>query len=702
MNPIYWFWLLIFPPQLKNMQRLLSENQERIYLHLDKSDCIAGDTVWYKAYVTADRLPYVPSTVYYVDLFTEAGKLLRDDKCILIDGVGVGQIKLPDTLKSGNYFIRAHTYYQYMHDSTTSLYTPIVVYNAASYQNIRHYAYQRPRTDTIDQYDRGVHLFTTPLDSGIECNITASYPFNRWDRQLTLELKAGKQAPTEIPITITREHPRQHVHVLLHGVYGNMYLKLTDQRSILSQEVINVPYESPDSVTIHYDTLSTAAQGRNVWHVTIKDTSLVNVSVSVTDADKVQPQAVNILDAASALDTVKWAEPSRLFASDCQYLELNGIASTEKGGPLKVREVSAIIGQDSSNDMAISFPIHGDGSYSYKDFIFIDSFHIDFQRNNHKWNMDDVKLRIVNKQVPVFTRPKYFELADSLTYKEDTSVIFREDSIYHQPKGFNQMHELKTIVIKVNKYKAWDDWRHKLNDKYCPGTMITPWFFDLVHEDVDQYATTIVEYLSRNCSGFTYDIAAPIPSPKIMGNYAYIFINGQQVQNWQLMTSQLKDVAFIKVDNDYWGPVDTFEKTFQEMIDANKSNMQKQIEAARDPSPPKPKGSSSPPLMKLTGSSGPDGHYAAIMIYTRHPEDWKFRPSNMHELQLPGYAKILHFNPGGDKRWTMLWVPGVQQNDFTIRFANNGYTKHFRVTIEGIDQKGDFIHYEEVIPAQHD
>lgn len=701
MNSFFWLWLSFFIPQFNQVQQILSTNQERVYLHLDKNDCIAGDTLWYKAYVTADRMPYAPSTVYYVDLFNDSGRLLRDDKCILIDGVGEGQIKLPDTLKTNNYWIQAYTTLQYKHDSATIFKAPIVAYNPENYQKIPHYSFWDPYADTVDDYDRGINLYSNLLDSGIECNINASFPFNRWDRDLTLELKAGKQPTKNVVIKISKDHPRLHIRIDLSGVFGNLHIRLLDQDKLLSQEQINIPYWNSDSVTIRYDSLNTNPHGDNLWSVIVHDSSACNLSVSITDADRVSKQPINILNMANMMDTVKAVDPNRLFAVDDHYLELNGYARNQKGDPFKASSLAAIIGQDSSRSV-VTIPLRADGYYSYKNFIYLDSFHIDFQRNNHKWNEGDVKLQFLGHSIPGFRIPDYFKKEDSIE-REDTSVIFETEPPARRA-GFNSMKQLKTIVIK----ESYRDHIMKLNNKYCQGTEIAPYNFDLVHEP-DPYVYDIMGWMRKNVPGFHYNLGLD-PSPGVYGisSPLMFFIDGERVRWQDFDRLSLVEIAYVKCIPDFQGEDDPFQDALDSQANHSMHPMFFEDATSMAPTPiPSFQGKAPPPsdiskvMSSMATSKGPDLTHFAVFMYSRHREDWWLAPTNLNQVILPGFAKILHFNPNGDKRWTLYWNPH-QENKFKIHFTNNMYTKHFRITIEGIDQKGDFIHYDKVIPEEHE
>jgi TonB-dependent SusC/RagA subfamily outer membrane receptor len=97
------------------MEKLNSFNadhpQEKVHLHLDKPYYAIGDNIWLKAYVTdaaSGKLTDISSSVY-VELINENDSVTKQLKLPLTSGLGFGDFKLTDTLKEGNYRIRAYT-----------------------------------------------------------------------------------------------------------------------------------------------------------------------------------------------------------------------------------------------------------------------------------------------------------------------------------------------------------------------------------------------------------------------------------------------------------------------------------------------------------------------------------------------------------------------------------------------------------------
>jgi hypothetical protein len=95
----------------KTFSSMNQELQEKLYLHLDRTFYVAGETVWFKAYCLDGynhRLLNV-SKVAYIEIIDNTNKPLVQAMISLKDGVGEGYLKLPFSLNTGNYIARAYT-----------------------------------------------------------------------------------------------------------------------------------------------------------------------------------------------------------------------------------------------------------------------------------------------------------------------------------------------------------------------------------------------------------------------------------------------------------------------------------------------------------------------------------------------------------------------------------------------------------------
>lgn len=106
--------------------------EEKIYLWFNKTAYLAGETVWFKAYVFSGYdLSFISSSLF-VELYDAEKKLISTRLFPIISGVSDGSIDIDNKLNEGVYFIRAYTTWMLNFDSHFQCLRPLVVYNSAS------------------------------------------------------------------------------------------------------------------------------------------------------------------------------------------------------------------------------------------------------------------------------------------------------------------------------------------------------------------------------------------------------------------------------------------------------------------------------------------------------------------------------------------------------------------------------------------
>ena len=92
--------------------------QEKIYLHLDKNYYNAGETIWFKAYLTTDNLTTSLSKTVYAELIDAKGSILQKKIMPVYESGAASNFDLPDTLPNTLLYIRAYTSWMLNFDST--------------------------------------------------------------------------------------------------------------------------------------------------------------------------------------------------------------------------------------------------------------------------------------------------------------------------------------------------------------------------------------------------------------------------------------------------------------------------------------------------------------------------------------------------------------------------------------------------------
>lgn len=82
---------------------------EKIYIHYDKEYYVAGETIWFKAYLYSDGKPGAEANNLYLQFTDSKGQIISNKKFPVLGAVAKGSIDIPDSLPQGNYYVRALT-----------------------------------------------------------------------------------------------------------------------------------------------------------------------------------------------------------------------------------------------------------------------------------------------------------------------------------------------------------------------------------------------------------------------------------------------------------------------------------------------------------------------------------------------------------------------------------------------------------------
>ena len=100
---------------------------ENIYIHFDKPYYAAGDTIYFKTYVTLNELhkPTPLSEVVHVDLVTPQNRIINSIRLKLKQGMAFADFELPDSLPAGIYRIRAYTRWM-LNEGSVSFFNQVI------------------------------------------------------------------------------------------------------------------------------------------------------------------------------------------------------------------------------------------------------------------------------------------------------------------------------------------------------------------------------------------------------------------------------------------------------------------------------------------------------------------------------------------------------------------------------------------------
>jgi hypothetical protein len=131
---IYIFLIFPFVIKAQTPESLLDKIQidytpEKIYIHYDKSNYVAGETIWFKAYLMDGFVPSKKSTIISVELLNELD-IIIDKKNLSINGsAAIGQFETDKLLPNGNYTVRAFTRNLMNFGTDKFYYNTIQIYN---------------------------------------------------------------------------------------------------------------------------------------------------------------------------------------------------------------------------------------------------------------------------------------------------------------------------------------------------------------------------------------------------------------------------------------------------------------------------------------------------------------------------------------------------------------------------------------------
>lgn len=100
---------------------------EKVYVQTDKTVYAGGETVWFKAYITADHLAAPLCKTLYAELINDKGNVLQRRMLPIVLSGAASDFILPDSLYDARLYIRAYTQWMLNFDSSQLCVKPIYV-----------------------------------------------------------------------------------------------------------------------------------------------------------------------------------------------------------------------------------------------------------------------------------------------------------------------------------------------------------------------------------------------------------------------------------------------------------------------------------------------------------------------------------------------------------------------------------------------
>jgi hypothetical protein len=446
--------------------------------------------------------------------------------------------------------------------------------------------------------------------------------------------------------------------------------------------------------------------------ITVADTVLSNLSVSVSDGGLLHDSSTNIFsdlllqgdikgyipDAAYYFsdntneirknldllmlthgwrrykwdDIVKGKLPMLPYSADSDYVQIKGRVYANGQATIKPGQSIALIMQakDSSKQYFIQ-SLSPNGSFTQRGIIFFDTAKVFYQILGDKRLHDAA---IVNFQYGLPQVP-YARATRISSFGEPDSLQLRNNDQFYAGarKNIDTGFTLQEVIVQ-SRIKSPTD---ILDEKYATGLFNSKnsYAFDVANDERTRGQMDIFHYLQNVIPGLTMSLpvlgangAADASSSNAPGlnwrdGTPDIFVDEMPSDADRAMHLAMSEIAYVKVFR--------------------------------------------PPFMASTGS-GPSG---AIAIYTKKPGEMSTNfIKGLSSALISGYTPYKEFyNPDytvmqsklPDTRATLYWNPYVltdkKMKTVKIEFYNNDITKKFRIVLEGVNAAGKLARVDKIV-----
>lgn len=440
-------------------------------------------------------------------------------------------------------------------------------------------------------------------------------------------------------------------------------------------------------------------RGKNVFDIAVSDTAFTNMSVSVTDASVVTPDANTIYSDLTLSDDIKgkifnpgyylssdadtvtanldlvmltngwrrfdWDKikagvlPAQKYPRETELLKLTGkvygMKSISQTAPVLLNLI--VSGKDSSKSF-LFVPVAKDGSFEYKNLFFYDTARIFYSFNGNQKLTDITQVQFENgllRQVP-----KKINFSDGYRAGIYSDSVARAKMAYY----LDQQEQLKRRMASATLQEVIVKSRVKSKEQIVEEKYATGLFsggdalsFNLLDDPSAMGSQDIISFLQGKVAGLTITGTGAQATMSWRGATPDLYINEMASSMDMLSSVNVRDIAMVKVFR--------------------------------------------PPFF---GSMG-GGSGGAVAIYTKKGNDARASSPNSKGLEntiLGGYSRFREFyHPNYEKpsetfetdiRTTLYWNPYVITNKknprVRIQFFNNDFSKKLQVVLEGINGDG--------------
>ena len=452
--------------------------------------------------------------------------------------------------------------------------------------------------------------------------------------------------------------------------------------------------------------INVSKRAKNVFDVYVSDTTITNMSISVTDAAVagspigqtiysdllLSPEIKGRIhnpgyylssdsDSVTAnLDLVMlthgwrrydWAKlkaeqaPVLKYDVETDYMKVAGQTYGQKFVITNDLLLNLIIQYKDSSKNFLFEPLNKQGSFENKTIFFFDTARVYYGFNNNVKLNGQLQLQFDNGLLPPSSKTLTYPERTLAALLGDTSMRARMDRFLILQEDWKRRSAYRTLqeVIVKSKPKPKED---ELEKKYATGLFSggDGFVFDMTNDPFARSGMDIFAFLQGRVPGLQINRNGPQPSLSWRGSPTTVFLDQMQTDPSMLQSININDIAMVKVFR--------------------------------------------PPFFGATGG----GSGGAIAIYTARGNDRKADPNRsgkgLPSVLLAGYTRFKEFyhpkyeqpgeGPDTDIRTTLYWNPYVITNKtsprFRIEFYNNDISQRLQVVLEGVNAEGRLTRVE--------
>lgn len=524
-----------------------NSSPENLFLHVNKTILLAGDSVFFKSYIFQNDHLSNLSTTLYVDLLDKRGYLIDYKTFPIIAGLSVGQIAIPSHLSAGIYYMRAYTKWQLNFADGKLFQIPISVMDTPS----DNYIQFKHNSNAVYHYwiDSMIILATfTPGGLFINCTPEAGSRYvNSTIQVYFISPKITGKGNWKLEADSTKS--------LLFPVkddMGDVDVVIVDQSNevILQEKLIRPPKLL--QVTITADTLDCSAKALNVWNLQLKDSNIATLSISITDADMDSSYLpVQQIFSTTHFPYKKVIKGEKLSTHlvDSSYICLQGRAfKLSDKNVIKNKSLLAFITTSDSGKAFQEIPVDTGGYFALRNLFYYDTATIYFQLKDKERRSKDIVLKFDR-----FFRPAFICDSNLYTFNVHTGlqktpfleVTKRKDNLF----GYDKIGTMKEVIVRAKKKTVTE----KMDEEYARGAFrggINSKGFDLINDHTALGAGNVLEYLSMRMPGL--QVSKDATTGKINGvnhrqESMLFFLNEMPCDVEQVLNMSMFQIAYVKI-----------------------------------------------------------------------------------------------------------------------------------------------------------